>query len=249
MVHLYLTQDTGELERYRIFVRQTSQSVDAYIAYLRREMAVDSLPRAILWTSRETATTLLSDIPIPAYTNDYRVVMTPDLDAWRDIYLRQLRDIPDSDAVRDIRIYYQSALNHRHVLQILGHELAHHSEFFPDDFDSALPGGIWFEEGMAEYISRRFFLTDAEFNAELDINRRLVELNEARYGSLSLESFGVSTYEGDYAGIFYWYWRSFLAVNKLVQDHGGSIHNVFRSYHRWISTCKDRSLSRWFGLE
>lgn len=49
------------------------------------------------------------------------------------------------------------------VLQILGHEMAHHSDLF---LDETYETEMWFEEGMAEYISRRYFLTYEEYAAE-----------------------------------------------------------------------------------
>lgn len=226
MEHIFAVRDAAQLRRYQEFVSRIQPRLDRYIDYLRENYSLGELPRAILWTDRETATKLLSDIPVPAYTNDYRVVVTPDFDVWRDIYLRQLDGLEENSAVREIRSYYSHCLTQNHVLQILGHELAHHINLFEDsDYES----GIWFEEGMAEFISRQYFLTEEQFAQEAEINLQLVQLHMSRYGNHSLEEFGKETYQGDYASIFFEYWRSFLAVSELVADCGGDIRAVFRT--------------------
>ena len=249
MKHMYLVETEEELLRYQHFVRNIRKPLEDYLSFLKEEFAVRELPRAILWTSGETATREISSIPLPAYTNDFRTVITPDLSIWRTIYLKQLKGLEAGDASDKIRTYYETCLNRNHILQILGHELAHHSELFPEDFDSALSDGIWFEEGMVEYISRKYFLSREEFDAEAEINRLLVDLLRDRYGNHSLEEFGAATYEGDYASIFYEYWRSFLAVNKIIDSHGGNIHSVFQSYRKWIREQTGQSLAQWFDLE
>lgn len=225
MEHVFAVRDGAQLRRYQEFAARIEPRLDQYIRYLKQEFGVAELPRAILWTDRETATKLLSDIPVPAYTNDYRVVFTPDLDVWQDIYLCQLDELEERAEVREIQNYYGQCLTENHVLQILGHELAHHINLFEDgDYES----GIWFEEGMAEYISRRYFLTEEEYEHEVRINCQLVQLLKTRYGNHSLEEFGKETYLGDYASIFFEYWRSFLAVSELVAACGGDIHAVFQ---------------------
>lgn len=247
MEHIYAAGSAEELMEYQAFARQNQDRLDAYIAHLTKEYAVKELPRAILWTSREAATRLLSDIPVPAYTNDFRIVFDPRPEDWRDIYLAQLDSLPDTEAVRRLRQYYES-LSLNHVLQILGHELAHHSEWFLDDFDDEPAGDMWFEEGMAEYISRRYFLTEAEFAQEAEINRLLVDLLEETYGGAGLDDFGAAACAQDYAGIFFAYWRSFLAVDQLIRRQGGDVGAVFEAYHRWHSGPRTQTLAQYFGL-
>lgn len=249
MKHIYAVENEEELHKYQNFARQIQHQLDDYIAYLKKEFAVRELPKAILWTSGHTATSEISSIPIPAYTNEFRTVITSDLDTWQAIYLKQLDGMHDNDAVREIRTYYKTALNQNHILQILGHELAHHSELFLEDFNTDLPDGIWFEEGMVEYISRRYFLTGEEFEAESQINQLLVEILTDRYGGHSLEEFGESTYKGDYAIIFFEYWRSFLTVKQLIDQNNGSIHAVLGSYHEWNHASTGQTLAQWFGIE
>ena len=113
--------------------------------------------------------------------------------------------------MENIQSYYSNDINENSILQIIGHELMHQSELFLDDFEDEkkLTEGIWFEEGMVEYISKKFFLTTEEFEKEKQINTSLVKLFEEKYGISSIESFGQETYDENYTSIFYNYWRSF----------------------------------------
>ena len=169
--------------------------------------------------------------------------MTPELTVWKDVYLLQLENYETSHQTRAIESHYQS-LSENSLLQIVGHELAHWSEHFSDDFDG-YGAYIWFEEGMVEYISRKYFFTDEEFRAEKACNQSLVKLFQKKHGWHSLNDFGTSTYQGNYASIFYEYWRSFLTVDKLVENLG-SVQTVFDSYHRWANTDKTLPLLDWF---
>ncbi|MBR5564965.1 MAG: hypothetical protein IKW08_02245 [Roseburia sp.] len=253
MKHIYAVETEKELIEYLKYVKSIEPKLNGYIDFLKREYEVVDLPKTIVWTSGEIATNYISNIPIPAYTNEHRVVMTPVLETWREIYLKQLDKLGDSQKIgNDVNAicdYYRDALSENHMLQILGHELAHHSELFLEDFNSDYSDGIWFEEGMVEYISRQYFLTEEEFEAEVRVNRRLVDLLKERYGNHSLEQFGKSTYEGDYASIFFEYWRSFLAVKQIVEDYKGDIKAVFTSYHRWNEECNGQTLLEWFDIE
>lgn len=248
MRYLYTVENEDDLRAYRTIALRFQPRLEAYVRFLREACAVEELPRAVVWTSREIAAELLSDIPVPAYTNDYRVMFCPDPAVWRDIWLRQLDGLAESAVVREIRTYYETAINDDRLLSILGHELAHHSEWFLNDFDDDWEGGVWFEEGMVEYIGRRYFLTPEAFAAEARINRLLVELLQGRYGGHSLEDFGEATYEGDCASIFFEYWRSFLAVEELVRRFGG-VAEVFRSYREWGKAPAGRTLTEWFGIK
>lgn len=245
MKHIYAVETKEELEAYQKFVFQIQISLNTYVSYLQQEFQVVDFPNVILWTSYETAARRLSDVPLPAYTNSHRIVITPDLCSWRKIYLHQADDLPE-DTATTICHYYTHCLNGNHVLQILGHELAHHSKLFLDEvYESGK--GIWFEEGMVEYISRRYFLTEEEFRQEAEINRQIVALHGKTMAPL--DTFGRDTYQGDISSIFLAYWRSFLAVSQIVEDFGGNISAVFSSYHRWYETGSPLSLAQWFRLE
>ncbi len=144
----------------------------------------------------------------------------------------------------EIRAYYETAFSQNHILQILGHEFVHHSDLFLEDFASDRGTGIWFEEGMCEYISRKYFLTQLELESLAHINSLLV----TQYGFFSLESFGEATYQEDYASIFVGYWRSYLAVQELVDRYSGDVLAVFREYHRWAQSGSPKTLAEWFHI-
>ena len=243
MENLYLVKDENQLAAFRDFVARNSAKLQAYLTFLKDEFAVYDLPQAIIWSDFDSATQIIREIPVPAYTNDRRMVMTPELTVWKDLYLLQLENYETSHQTQAIANHYQS-LSENSLLQIVGHELAHWSEHFLDDFDG-YGAYIWFEEGMVEYISRKYFFTDEGFQTEKACNQSLVKLFQKKHGWHSLNDFGTSTYQGNYASIFYEYWRSFLTVDKLVENLG-SVQAVFDSYHRWANTDKTLPLLDWF---
>ena len=243
MENLYLVKDENQLAAFRDFVAKNAAKLQDYLAFLKDEFAVYDLPQAIIWSDFDSATQIIREIPVPAYTNDRRMVMTPELPVWKDLYLLQLENYESSHQTQAIANHYQS-LSEKSLLQIVGHELAHWSEHFLDDFDG-YGAYIWFEEGMVEYISRKYFFTDEEFQTEKAYNQSLVEHFQKKHGWHSLNDFGTSTYQGNYASIFYEYWRSFLTVDKLVENLG-SVQAVFNSYHRWANTDKTLTLLDWF---
>lgn len=256
MEHIYAVETPGELARYQSLVQPMLPALDGYIRVLQEQYAVAALPRAVVWTSEKIATRLVSDIPLPGYTNEYRVVLCPDPAVWRGIYLRQLEpfaedcrtDSGTAALCAHIRAYYTNEIDQQHVLQILGHELAHHSRLFAEDFNAYGDSAIWFEEGMVEYISRRYFLPADAFEAEAEVNRQLVTLFQQKYGRHSLEDFGRATYAGNYASIFYEYWRSFLAVQALVEARGGDVQAVFAAYRSWTENGCRQPLTEWFHV-
>ena len=243
MENFYLVKDENQLAAFRGFVAKNAAKLQDYLAFLKDEFAVYDLPQAIIWSDFDSATRIIREIPVPAYTNDKRMVMTPELTVWKDLYLLQLENYEPSHQTQAIASHYQS-LAEKSLLQIVGHELAHWSEHFLDDFDG-YGAYIWFEEGMVEYISRKYFFTDEEFQTEKACNQSLVELFQKKHDWHSLNDFGTSTYQGHYASIFYEYWRSFLTVDKLVENLG-SVQAVFDSYHRWANTDKTLPLLDWF---
>ena len=243
MENLYLVKDENQLAAFRDFVAKNSAKLQAYLTFLKDEFAVYDLPQAIILSDFDSATQIIREIPVPAYTNDRRMVMTPELTVWKDLYLLQLENYETSHQTQAIANHYQS-LSENSLLQIVGHELAHWSEHFLDEFDG-YGAYIWFEEGMVEYISRKYFFTDEEFRVEKACNQSLVELFQKKHGWHSLNDFGTSTYQGNYASIFYEYWRSFLTVDKLVENLG-SVQAVSDSYRHWANTDKTLPLLDWF---
>ena len=134
MENFYLVKDENQFAAFQDFVAKNSAKLQAYLTFLKDEFAVYDLPQAIIWSDFDSATQIIREIPVPAYTNDRRMVMTPELTVWKDLYLLQLENYETSHQTRAIESHYQS-LSENSLLQIIGHELAHWSEHFSDDFD------------------------------------------------------------------------------------------------------------------
>ena len=217
MEFVFAVQNGCELEKFSRFANKYKDTIQEYIVFLARGYQVKDLPRCMVFASAKTATELIGDIPVPAYTNDSRIVFTPELDIWKRLYLRQL-DGHEMDAqAKDIRTYYETAMNDHHLLQIIGHELAHHSDLFSDEVYEN--GGAWFEEGAVEYISCKYFLTSHEFDEEVRIRKRLAELYERTHPKRQLSLFGNTR---DVETIFYDYHRAFLRITDAVDRCGGN---------------------------
>jgi len=240
MNYLFLVSSQEDLPVYQAFVQTNKARMDAFLEYLKANYAVSEIPNTLILTGEDIATRKISSIPIPAYTNEYRTVFCPDTAVWRKIYLQHTdgRDDPQ------IRMYYDTALTQNHLLQILGHEFVHHSDLF---LDEAWETCRWFEEGMCEYISRKWFLTESESSEEARINGLLVKRYEDRHGIRSPESFSQDTYSGTIEDIFYCYWKSFLTVDAAVRKLG-SVEAVFGEYHRWFREKTATPLSAWLEL-
>ena len=135
------------------------------------------------------------------------------------------------------------------MLAILAHELTHHIDLFPDEFDDERHDSIWFEEGMCEYLPRKYLFTDEEFKQFVNIERKLVEVFENRYGGHSLDDFGAKSYEGSLTSIMYDYWRSFLAVKQLVDQHNGKVRAVLDQYNEWHQSGRQMPLKEYFSIK
>lgn len=238
MKFIYTVANQAEFSKYHRFAEQHQERLQEYLDTIEAFYHVEDLPKAILLSGFETATQLLSNIPLPAFTNESRTVFCPDIEVWREIYLSQ------SEAA-EVRRYYETALTENHVLQILGHEFVHHSNLF---LDEAYEKARWFEEGMCEYISRKAFLTEKEFREEHQVNVLLCTQYESQHGKQPLEDFCADIYSGNISDIFYFYWVSYLAVEQIVTRFGGDVMAVFREYHRWFTEEVSLPLSVWFRV-
>lgn len=250
MEYAYSISSIDKLKEYNLFLETHKSKIAAYIDFIQNTYNVKDLPEYIVFADLDMATKVHSSISIPAYTNEVRMVITPEIPVWKSIYLQQLEIYESNKIVEHIKSYYSSAINENSILQIIGHELMHQSELFLDDFEDEkkFEEGIWFEEGMAEYISKKFFLTTEEFEKEKQINTSLIKLFEGKYGISSIESFGQETYDENYTSIFYNYCRSFLAIDILIQKFH-TVFKVFEHYHNWDKAGRTMPLSKWFQIE
>ena len=245
MKYMYSVENIGEFKHYQSFINENSKNLQDYINYLKSNYKVYELPKYLLLSNMEIATNALSDIPIPAYTNDIRIVFTPEINIWREIYKRQLTNYGNDEQIKEIESYYNN-ISENYLLQVIGHEIMHHSDLFLDDFDNISYEEIWFEEGMCEYISKKYFFTKEEFVLDKEINLKLIELFEKNNDKHSINNWDI-TDEKDYSKIFYNYWKSFIVIDNLVEKLG-SIENVFEKYNNWGLSDRKVPLKEWLEI-
>ncbi|MCG3086560.1 hypothetical protein [Sporosarcina cyprini] len=233
-------ETTEESEKHEALIKRQMERLGKYEEVLRSSYRLEEMPKAVIWTSTELATTVFSTIPIPAYTNEEFIYLSPELEQWRDLMLLQL----DGKELPEIQAYYEK-FGEDHLFEILAHELTHHSALFVDEFDDDREDSIWFEEGMCFYLPRRF-LGEEYFNEVTKVEDDLVKAHQVKYGGHSLDDFGSGTYEGSIPSIMFDYWRSFLKVKDIVEFHHGDVQQVFRLYHEWHETGRNQSLSAYF---
>ncbi|WP_018665525.1 hypothetical protein [Heyndrickxia acidiproducens] len=155
MKQIYAFENKVDFDKYQDRIQRFSGRLNEYQKILEKQYALTELPKGILWTTEELATTVFSKIPIPAYTNENLIYMTPDLESWRRLFLTQL----EGKELPNIKSFYEN-FSENQLFIILAHELTHHSDLFLDDFEDGLENGIWFEEGMCFYLPRKLLLSE-----------------------------------------------------------------------------------------
>lgn len=244
MKHIYAFEEIREYEKYQDIIQRFSKRLNEYQQLLEEDYALIDKPKAVVWTSAEAATTVFSDLPIPAFTNKDTIYITPDVAAWRTLFIQQL----DGKNLPHIQCFYEQ-LSENHILTILGHELTHHADLFRDEFDDEREDSVWFEEGMCDYLSRKHLLTKEEFEKISAIEKELVSIFTETYGNRSLDEFGSNSYQANLSSIMFDYWRSFLSIKYLVEDRcHNDIKSVFEEYHKWDEEGRKLPLTEHFGL-
>ncbi|GGF22443.1 hypothetical protein GCM10010954_21560 [Halobacillus andaensis] len=245
MKHFYAFESKTEYEQHEAVIEHFKDQLTDYQKYLEQNFALNDLPKAFVWTSKEAATSIFSDLPIPAFTNKDTIYLTPDLSAWKKLFLDQLEDKRNAS----IEEYYHN-LPLNQLLTIAGHELTHHIDLFVDEFEDEREDSIWFEEGMCDYLARKYILSDSEFQEIVEVESQLVEMFKDKYGDHLLDAFGHASYQGSLTGIMFDYWRSFLAVKNLVEgrfEH--DVHQLFKEYHKWHREGRKVPLTRFFNMD
>lgn len=222
-----------------------TKKLNEYQLILEKHFELKDKPKGIVWTSEELATNVFSDVPIPAFTNKDIIYFSPDLSNWKNLFIKQL----EGKEQPEIKSFYEN-MSEKQLFTIVGHELTHHSDLFVDEFDDDREDGIWFEEGMCDYISRKYILNQEEFNNITNIELQLVALFKDKYGNHSLDEFGSASYEGSLTSIMFDYWRSFLAIKYLVEEKANNdIKLIFNEYHNWHNEGRKKSLIEHFEIQ
>jgi len=242
MKQIYAFEKIEDFVRFGPIIEMLSKKLEQYQQVLEEKYALSTMPRGIVWTTEELATTVLSTVPIPAYTNKDIIYITPDLQAWRSLFIKQLEghDLPD------ILNFYKnySKIN---LLTILAHELTHHSDLFIDDTRG---GSIWFEEGMCSYLARKTLLNEKDFDEISNVENQLVEVFYDKYGNHSLDEFGSDSHKESLTSVMYDHWRSFLTVKFLVEIRAqGDVNAIFKRYHLWHNEGRTVPLTKYFEVD
>ncbi len=156
MRNVYAFESEKDFKKYEDVIQRFSKKLEKYRTILEEQFQLKDLPKGIIWTSAELATAFFSDVPLPAYTNENFIYFSPDLDHWKNLFLKQLKGRKHPR----VEEFYKT-MSENHLFSILAHELTHHSDLFLDDFADEREDGIWFEEGMCDYLSRKHTLTEA----------------------------------------------------------------------------------------
>lgn len=245
MKEIFAFETKEEYEKSQRLIERFSPKLKEYQLILEENFELKELPKAIVWTSEELATTVFSTIPIPAFTNKDIIYFSPDLSNWRNLFIRQLEGKTNSK----IENFYGN-MSENQLFAIVGHELTHHSDLFVDDFDDERDDSIWFEEGMCDYLSRKFILNEDEFSQISNIELEMINMFKDKYGNHSLDKFGNASYQGSLTSIMFDYWRSFFAIKYLIEEKANNdISLIFKEYHNWHNEGRNKPLMEYFELE
>lgn len=244
MKQIFAIENNEQLHSLQQTGNRLFQKLEEYKLILQKDFELTTVPKGVLWTTGELATTVFSNIPLPAFTNRELIIMSPNLAEWRELFLRQLegRKLPA------IETFYKE-FSENQLFIILAHELTHHIDLFLDEFDER-EDSIWFEEGMCFYLPRKLLLTEKEFKEISDTEWKLVNEFADKYGEHSIDQFGSASYRESLTSIMYDYWRSYLIVKYLVEvTADGNISTIFNQYQKWHMEGCLIPLSEYFKID
>ncbi|RDW18203.1 hypothetical protein CWR48_11490 [Oceanobacillus arenosus] len=245
MKQIYAFEQKEDFIKYEEIIEQFSNKLKNYQKILEEQYELKDLPKGVVWTTPELATTTFSNIQIPAYTNKDLIYISPDVTSWRKLFLQQL----EGKQLPNVQHFYEH-YSENEVFIILAHELTHHSDLFLDEFDDRREDGIWFEEGMCFYLPRKLLLSEEEFAEITAVEMELVNAFKDKYGNHSLEDFGSNSYVGSLSSIMFDYWRSYLAVKHLVEVRANNnVMSVFEQYRKWDQEGRIVPLLDYFEVE
>lgn len=69
MKQLFAFETKTDYDKYEAVTHRFQARLDEYQTILQEKYQLIDVPKGIIWTSAELATTVFSDIPIPAFTN------------------------------------------------------------------------------------------------------------------------------------------------------------------------------------
>ncbi|MGX7163494.1 hypothetical protein [Enterococcus massiliensis] len=244
MENIYAFSEKKEFDKYKETISSLNNVVHNYKQVLEKDYALRKSPRGIVWTTPNHATTIFSKNPIPAFTRDNVIFFSPDEEKWREIFHEQL----GNHSLPWIDDYYKENLFNQ-LADVLCHELTHHIDLFPGEFEDYYDSDIWFEEGMAFYIPRKILLTKEKFRQIIKVERTIAKSLNVEYGGHSILEFGEETYSSSIASIMFDYFRSFLLVNYLTDGlFQGDEKAFLREYNHYFPNRSELSFEQYFQV-
>lgn len=244
MKHIYAFETPYEAVKYLEIIESFKVKLNEFKALLEKEYELNDSPRGFIWTPGDIATSVFSDVPIPAYTNRHLVYMTPDIMEWRNFFMNIYGNV-ENEVIKD---FYRN-FKEEDILTIAGHEMVHHIDLFPDEFDEERES-IWFEEGMCDYIARKNLMTPESFETITKVESAVVAYFNEKFGSRSIDQFGTDSYSNDITSIMFDYCRSFLTIQYLVEEQANNNPlEVFKRYNQWHEAGRKEPLSTYFNVE
>lgn len=234
-------ESAQEAVEHEIITQELMAKLKDYQQVLEQHFELTTIPKGVLWTTEVLATSTFSAIPIPAFTREDFIYMSPILKEWQNLLVSQL----DGKVIPHIQSFYQNFSNDQ-LFIILAHELTHHIDLYVDEFEDERHDSIWFEEGMCFYLPRKYCLTQGQFEEITAIEQQLVNIFSEDYGQNDLGDFGSMSYQGSLSSIMFDYWRSYLKVKSLVEKLDGDVHRVFMLYKKWHEQGRETSLVQYF---
>ncbi|WP_298471407.1 hypothetical protein [uncultured Psychrobacillus sp.] len=244
MKHIYAFETPYEAVKYLEIIESFKVKLNEFKALLEKEYELNDSPRGFIWTPGDIATSVFSDVPIPAYTNRHLVYMTPDIMEWRNFFMNIYGNV-ENEVIKD---FYRN-FKEEDILTIAGHEMVHHIDLFPDEFDEERES-IWFEEGMCDYIARKNLMTPESFETITKVESAVVAYFNEKFVSRSIDQFGTDSYSYDITSIMFDYCRSFLTIQYLVEEQANNNPlEVFKQYNQWHEAGRKEPLSTYFNVE
>ncbi|MER2258612.1 MAG: hypothetical protein ABS945_08405, partial [Priestia megaterium] len=90
MKQIYAFESISDYENYKDEIHLLNKKLNTYKELLINQFELKKMPKSIVWTSSENATTVFSQVPVPAYTNRETIYMSPSVSEWKAFYLSQL---------------------------------------------------------------------------------------------------------------------------------------------------------------
>lgn len=240
MNYIYAYESVDETDKAIESCKNIIKAGEKYRQYLVDEYELVYPATSVVFTKAEYANTVFGQSPLPAYNNGSRIVLSPDVKEWSDLY----RDMFMKYNAPEDLIEYFAAVGEKEFMQIYFHEITHDIELFVADYGSERDD-FWFEEGMCEYLSFRFIYDDEEFATIIEMMSKMVEFYEGVFGRFDVEFFDDDIYvEGNVAYLLTFYSKAFLQIDQYVKQCGGP-KKLFEIYADWWNNDSKLTLNDW----